>query len=490
MIHHWPRFVFKCERSHQTARTSRTPAPEAPLNIKNTIKRDLLILWAFIALIALILAFLLLQLSRQGASSQISLATGQAAVSCATMSAGLSHALSGNSGAPGRQADADGLPGSSVMQAVIDLSLRDQAGVEGGFWHPQRDVVAYAFPTYDGSGIKRDPPGAEMERIVSTAQRALNGGSTVTDVRPGLREAVVFAACPVPLENVALAAWTLKRVPVMSAAVLNQLLVASALLLAFVIISGIWLGATLTRWRRQSERLASQLAHAERLATLGRVAAGMAHEIRNPIGAMRMKAENALAAPAQVRETRVTGALEMVVSQTERLDALVASLLALAQPFQVQRQSIDLSAWIEARCRAHAELAEQRQVRLHAAIDLPSFAGGLTTTALDPVQMARALDNLLLNALAHCPAGGRIEVGARLRDEERALLLWVADDGPGVPAELRDSLFDPFVSQRSGGTGLGLVLVREIVHAHGGVITLAASERGARFEMELPWRAS
>lgn len=478
-----------CLNASASKRTRDTPTPGGFLNTNNTIQRDLLILWAFIATIALILAFLLLQLSRQGASSQISQATGQATVSCATMSAGLAHALSGSSGAARSKPDADGLPSTSMMQAVIDLSLREQAGVEGGFWHPQRAVVAYAFPTYDGSGIKRDPPGAEMERIVSTAQRALDSGASVTDVRPGLREAVVFAACPVPLSGLPLAAWTLKRVPVMSAAVLNQLLAASALLLAFVIISGVWLGATLTRWRGQSERLAAQLAQSERLATLGRVAAGMAHEIRNPIGAMRMKAENALAAPPQVRQTRVTGALEMVVSQTERLDALVASLLALAQPFQVQRQALDLAAWIDERRQAHAELAEKHQVQLQAAIDLPSFTGGLATSALDPVQMARALDNLLLNALAHCSAGGRIEIGARRQSNGR-LLLWVADDGPGVPAELRDSLFDPFVSQRSGGTGLGLVLVREIVHAHGGEITLASAARGARFEMELPWRAS
>ncbi|MFX7548970.1 hypothetical protein ABTJ50_21750, partial [Acinetobacter baumannii] len=81
--------VFKCER-----RQPNLCSTGGSLNIKNTIKRDLVILWAFIALIALILAFLLLQLSRQGASSQISQATGQAAVSCATMSAGLAHALS------------------------------------------------------------------------------------------------------------------------------------------------------------------------------------------------------------------------------------------------------------------------------------------------------------------------------------------------------------------------------------------------------------
>ena len=185
----------------------------------------------------------------------------------------------------------------------------------------------------------------------------------------------------------------------------------------------------------------------------------------------------------------MTGALEMVLSQTERLDTLVASLLALAQPFQVQRQRIDLVEWIEERRQAHAELAEKKQLQLGTTLDLHSFAPGLSTSALDPVQMARALDNLLLNALAHCEAGGRIDIGARLGADGR-LQLWVADDGPGVAPELRESLFDPFVSQRSGGTGLGLVLVREIVHAHGGSITLAATERGARFDMELPWRAS
>ncbi|QDD66845.1 sensor histidine kinase [Herbaspirillum seropedicae] len=458
------------------------PRPGGCLNSKTTVKRDLVILWAFIALIALVLAFLLWQLSRQGASAQIGQATGQATISCAAMSAGLSHAL-GATRTPAQDAPAP----TPVMQAVIDLALRDQAGVEGGFWQAGKGVVAYAFPTYDGSGVKRDPPGAEMERIASTAQRALDSKTTITDVRPGLREAVVFAACPLSVTtDAALAAWTLKRVPVMSAAVLDQLLVAIGLLLAFVVITGLWLGATLTRWRSQSERLAAQLAHAERLATLGRVAAGMAHEIRNPIGTMRMKAENALAAPPQMREARATGALEMVVAQTERLDALVGSLLALSQPFQLQRQPLDLAQWLPQRRLAHLEMAERQGVRIQ--VTLPE-QDDLVTHSLDPAQLARALDNLLLNALAHCPTGGEIEIGARLRSPGR-LLLWVADNGPGVPQDLRQSLFDPFVSQRPGGTGLGLVLVREIIHAHGGEIILAPTAAGARFEMELPWRAS
>ncbi|MFX5510289.1 hypothetical protein ABTD49_20730, partial [Acinetobacter baumannii] len=83
---------------------------------------------------------------------------------------------------------------------------------------------------------------------------------------------------------------------------------------------------------------------------------------------------------------------------------------------QVQRQAVDLASWIEARCQAHAELAERQQVRLVSAIDAASFGGSLATSALDPVQMARAVDNRLLNALAHCTAGGHIALGARLRE--------------------------------------------------------------------------
>ncbi|QQB38115.1 sensor histidine kinase [Achromobacter deleyi] len=447
---------------------------------QKSIRRDLAILWFWIAIVALVLAGLLVALSRQGASSQVARARDLAAVSCEALRAGSARLRLVD--AVGPQTAASALPGA---QAILDLALRDRPGMEGGFWQPGAGVVAYAFPTYDGTGIKRDPPSAELERIGATAQRALDAAVLVTDMRPGLREAVVFAACPVDTPNNPLAAWTLTRVPLIGGDVINALILAVSLLLGMVVVSGLWLGRTFARWRRQSDDMQRQLQQAERLATLGRMSAGLAHEIRNPLGTMRMKVENALVAPEPVREARVAGALEAVLTQTERLESLVASLLALTQPFRVERQALDLAAFLDDRVQAHAAMAQESGIRLTTDVSDVSGSRGW----FDPAQMARVFDNLLLNALAHTGDGGVVELGAG-RSPRGALLLWVADDGTGVPEALRETLFEPFVTARTGGSGLGLALVREIVQAHAGQIRLARTARGARIEMELPWPAS
>lgn len=121
-----------------------------------------------------------------------------------------------------------------------------------------------------------------------------------------------------------------------------------------------------------------------------------------------MKVENAMAAPAAVREARVASALEAVLAQSERLESLVASLLALTQPFRVERQPVALVDFLEERRRVHMAAAQKAGVRLDV-----SLTGDENARAwFDPSQMARVYDNLLLNALAHTGAGGVIELGA------------------------------------------------------------------------------
>lgn len=455
---------------------------ESALSLPAPVRRDLLILWVCIAVVALVLGWLLLTLSRQGAGPQIEHAQRLTSTSCRALQAGAEHLRK-------QSPDNSHNVAPAVAQAVLDLALRDRPGMEGGFWRADAGVVAYAFPTYDGTGIKRDPPSAELERIASTAQRAQDAGGLVTDIRPGLREAVAFAACPVDLGDRRLVAWTLMRVPIMAAETVNTLILAVSLLLALVVVSGAWLGWMISRWQRQSAELRKQLAQSERLATLGRVSAGLAHEIRNPLGTIRMKAENALAAPAELRSVRADSALQVVLSQTERLEALVSSLLALTQPLRVERQEVDLHQWLQERCNAHAEAAQQQHKQLVVALSPQLLAKAQGLAFFDPAQMARVYDNLLLNALAHTGPHGSIELGAS-RTPAGALLLWVADDGSGIPPSLRDTLFEPFATTRVGGTGLGLALVREIVQGHGGQVALAVALKGTRIEMELPWPAS
>lgn len=449
---------------------------------QTSIRRDLLTLWIAIAVVAAVLAALLWVLVRQGAGPQVTRARDLAAVSCEALRAGAIRIDSGPQ-ASGQPAP----PSTAAMQAILDMVLRDRPGMEGGFWR-EAGVVAYAFPTYDGTGVKRDPPSAELDRIASTAQRALDSASLVVDVRPGVREAVVFSACPVN-PPAGFTAWTLLRVPLIAAEVVNPLILAVSLLLCLVAVSAVWLSRLLARWQQQSEHLQRQLAQSERLATLGRVSAGLAHEIRNPLGTMRMKVENAMAAPPEVRATRVAGALESVLAQTERLESLVSSLLALTQPFLVRRQPVDLRAFLDDRAGAHGSAAQHSGVRIDVVVASDVAGHDPAPAWFDPVQMARVLDNLLLNALAHARAGGRVQLGAD-RTAQGGLRLWVADDGPGVPPELRDTLFEPFTTARTGGTGLGLALAREIVQAHGGRIALTDTAQGAHFEIDLPWPVS
>jgi signal transduction histidine kinase len=102
--------------------------------------------------------------------------------------------------------------------------------------------------------------------------------------------------------------------------------------------------------------------------------------------------------------------------------------------------------------------------------------------------MQRALDNLIINAIQNTPSGGTISVDACRRGDK--LLFQVSDTGPGVSDELRERLFEPFVTGRADGTGLGLAIVREIARNHRGQVRLVRSVGGAEFEIEVPWQPS
>jgi signal transduction histidine kinase len=170
------------------------------------------------------------------------------------------------------------------------------------------------------------------------------------------------------------------------------------------------------------------------------------------------------------------------VGQIDRLEGLVQSLLALVQPVALSPKRVDLPEWLAERAAGVQRRATE------AGIDLVVQPGTTAQAVFDPVHLARAVDNLLDNALHHAPRGGRVVLHAA--QGNGTLHIRVDDDGPGVPEALQPQLFEPFATGRADGTGLGLALSREVALAHGGELRHVPWPHGTRFELELPWRTS
>ncbi|MBL8848905.1 MAG: HAMP domain-containing histidine kinase, partial [Planctomycetaceae bacterium] len=212
----------------------------------------------------------------------------------------------------------------------------------------------------------------------------------------------------------------------------------------------------------------------------GQLAAGLAHELRNPLTAVRTLVE---AARSRGAAAQLDGRdLEVVEEEISRLDSTLQSFLDYARPPVLERRPVDVRDVIQRTVQLVNARAEIQSV--HIETSLP--ADPLVVSA-DSEQLRQVLLNLLLNALDSLGSGGRITVSAAAEPATGQVLLQIADTGPGIPAAVRDTLFDPFVSSKPSGTGLGLTICRRIVENHGGTIAAENSPTGgAVFSVKLP----
>ena len=169
----------------------------------------------------------------------------------------------------------------------------------------------------------------------------------------------------------------------------------------------------------------------------------------------------------------------MILGQIERLDRLLKRLLSLTDRDPPRRQPSSVRSLVGSCALEYAEQACGRGIRI--ATDIR-----VDTANIDADQIHRALDNLVLNAIEAAPAHSEILLGARIEGD--TLHLSVHDAGAGPPGMIRDHLFEPFVTGRADGTGLGLSLVREIANSHGGIARLASPPSGTCFEILIPWQ--
>lgn len=276
----------------------------------------------------------------------------------------------------------------------------------------------------------------------------------------------------------------------------RELLAQWRLVLSVVVASGLVLafgGLALRNQRKQmllSQELAiaslqserdERLVRADKLATMGALATGIAHEVSTPLGVIVGRAEQLL--PRLSSDERSTRAVEAIAQQAERIGAIIRGFLALARGDAPQMQRVDpkMLAQVSVSLVEHRFTKASVQLSMSAADELPPVS-------CEPRLMEQVLVNLLLNACDACQAGGHVEL--RLIAEGARVAFVVTDDGSGISSDAAARIMDPFFTTKpiGEGSGLGLAIANELVKHHRGTLTVAArqGQPGTRASVELP----
>jgi PAS domain S-box-containing protein len=229
----------------------------------------------------------------------------------------------------------------------------------------------------------------------------------------------------------------------------------------------------------EQKKLQEQLRRTERVAELGTLASGMAHEIGTPMNVILGRAEYLM---ERVKEEPIKKGLQTIVSQVERITRVMNQLLAFARRKPVERRALDLRKTIE----DNLDIFEQRLAR-HGIIVERSFATSCPPVFADADQMSQVTINLVMNAIHAMPEGGTLQVG--VSPEEGMVRLTVADTGHGIPQDVVAKIFDPFFTTKEfgKGTGLGLTVVKGIIEEHQGTIAVESEAgKGTTFTIHLP----
>jgi signal transduction histidine kinase len=241
------------------------------------------------------------------------------------------------------------------------------------------------------------------------------------------------------------------------------------------------LGRTIRRQAVERDRLQTELRRSERLAALGKLLAGVAHEVRNPLAGIHSTVQLWQRGIGPDEES-VAG----LVDEVDRLESIVARLLQFSRADAQDLAPGDLNAVAAEAARLARPAAEAQGVRVELELD-PS----LPPVAMAPPALLQVFRNLTANALHVMPGGGTLRLATKSDPSRRAALVTVSDTGPGLPPEVLAHLFEPFFTTKPSGTGLGLAIAREIALAHRGELRAGARSDGpgAAFTLLLPaWR--
>jgi two-component system sensor histidine kinase HydH len=377
------------------------------------------------------------------------------------------------------------------LSEVSSLALRPFEGVEGGYFlRDHRKFLGASFPTEPdrkGTRDRRGPNGpppreADLIEIQADAAIRLNRDLLVVEVVPPSTVAIRTAPVVVGGRSVA-ATWTMTRLvdPLFLDRSLRGYGLSAGLALGGIALAlGLTLGLSRTVRRQAAERdrLQGELRRSERLAALGKLLAGVAHEVRNPLAGIRSTVQLWQRGIGPDPES-----FDDVFAEVERLDGIVGRLLHFSRADTQDLAPGDLNAVVAESARLARGPAESQGVRIDLELD-----PALPAVAMVPPALVQVFRNLTTNALHAMPQGGALRMATRLDPTRRYVEVSVADTGPGLDQDTLSHMFEPFYTSKAGGTGLGLAIAREIALAHRGDLRAAnrADGGGAVFTLTLP----
>lgn len=330
---------------------------------------------------------------------------------------------------------------------------------------------------WSGTPLKKYGPG-----VVETSTPELSGGVRTIDVSVP----ILFQNQPVGVFHSGVDAnWLDQRVAIARKPAMNGWFVVIGGILGVVLLSSV----SLYRITRHTARLeaALDLSDARRLSEVSQLIVGVAHEVRNPLNAVRLNlytAERVFRGETQLERDEIQVMLSESVREIERVDELIQQLLGYARVESHQPETIEFAQEVRNALQFLKHSLDQAQVRVN--FDAP---GGRIMVQMDRGRLRQILLNLIKNACEAAGSGGGIFVRIERVGEHAELT--VRDTGPGVPAELRDRIFDPFFTTKDSGTGMGLAVVRSLVEVAGGTIHCDAETKGGGcFRVMLPCAAT
>jgi len=233
---------------------------------------------------------------------------------------------------------------------------------------------------------------------------------------------------------------------------------------------------------RDLEKAHAEILQAEKLAALGHLSAGMAHEIRNPLNSISLFAQILMSSMENGSENRIY--TEKIIKEVDRIDDILVQLLATSKRSRYELELVSVAAMIDQCLEGFAEQIKTQGIELHKV-----FINEPPAIMADPAELKQIFNNLFVNSIYEMPQGGVLSI--HLNHDQDHIQIVVSDTGGGIPKENLNKIFDPFFTTKTKGTGFGLSVVLRIVKTYGGKINVDSHEgEGSSFQIELPLPAT